>query len=415
MTSTSRFTLMGAVATALAVAAPAGAQDAPPAPDPLGALPPAEEPAPAPETRGARAGRSARRDTGNRPGAHAGARTGLERRTAAGHRRPGPSDAARAPGAAPVAGSAADPRHHLAGRAKRPRGGRPPPPRRRPPTQPPGRPHKRTTACCRSPPQRDWSCSRCSAPPSRCAAPGAGLRKRRSTSRGSKPRPPQPPSPSRCANPPSGAGRSWRRTTARRGRPRPPPAADTATARDSGAVVSRIRAAPASNAFLFGEPLRPLPRARPVPARLSNALPARPAPPFWGPRNQETRRMSTATGPMACPVDGTTLTMSERSGIEIDYCPTCRGVWLDRGELDKIIERNEASQPAAAASRSSPSSRSSAPAAASAVGPAALSAAGPATVRPLRPQAPQAPQELPRGTVRLGAGNRARASRVVPP
>ena len=49
-------------------------------------------------------------------------------------------------------------------------------------------------------------------------------------------------------------------------------------------------------------------------------------------------------GPMACPVDGTTLVMSERSGIEIDYCPTCRGVWLDRGELDKIIERNNASQ-----------------------------------------------------------------------
>jgi Zn-finger nucleic acid-binding protein len=32
--------------------------------------------------------------------------------------------------------------------------------------------------------------------------------------------------------------------------------------------------------------------------------------------------------------------MSERSGIEIDYCPTCRGVWLDRGELDKLIERS---------------------------------------------------------------------------
>ena len=45
-------------------------------------------------------------------------------------------------------------------------------------------------------------------------------------------------------------------------------------------------------------------------------------------------------GPMACPVDGTALVMSERSGIEIDYCPACRGVWLDRGELDKIIERN---------------------------------------------------------------------------
>ncbi|HZR96773.1 MAG TPA: zf-TFIIB domain-containing protein [Gaiellaceae bacterium] len=42
---------------------------------------------------------------------------------------------------------------------------------------------------------------------------------------------------------------------------------------------------------------------------------------------------------MNCPVDGTTLAMSDRAGIEIDYCPTCRGVWLDRGELDKIIER----------------------------------------------------------------------------
>ena len=52
-------------------------------------------------------------------------------------------------------------------------------------------------------------------------------------------------------------------------------------------------------------------------------------------------------GPMACPVDGTALVMSERSGIEIDYCPSCRGVWLDRGELDKIIERNEASLSAA--------------------------------------------------------------------
>ena len=41
---------------------------------------------------------------------------------------------------------------------------------------------------------------------------------------------------------------------------------------------------------------------------------------------------------MPCPIDGTSLVMSERQGIEIDYCPTCRGVWLDRGELDKIIE-----------------------------------------------------------------------------
>jgi Zn-finger nucleic acid-binding protein len=38
--------------------------------------------------------------------------------------------------------------------------------------------------------------------------------------------------------------------------------------------------------------------------------------------------------------------MSERQGIEIDYCPDCRGVWLDRGELDKIIERSAAEPPA---------------------------------------------------------------------
>lgn len=59
--------------------------------------------------------------------------------------------------------------------------------------------------------------------------------------------------------------------------------------------------------------------------------------------------------PMTCPVDGTTLVMSERSGIEIDYCPSCRGVWLDRGELDKIIERNAAqtSQPTAQQQQSS--------------------------------------------------------------
>ena len=44
---------------------------------------------------------------------------------------------------------------------------------------------------------------------------------------------------------------------------------------------------------------------------------------------------------MKCPTDNATLVMSERSGIEIDYCPECRGVWLDRGELDKIIERND--------------------------------------------------------------------------
>jgi len=43
---------------------------------------------------------------------------------------------------------------------------------------------------------------------------------------------------------------------------------------------------------------------------------------------------------MKCPVDNEPLVMAERSGVEIDYCPRCRGVWLDRGELDKIIERS---------------------------------------------------------------------------
>ena len=49
--------------------------------------------------------------------------------------------------------------------------------------------------------------------------------------------------------------------------------------------------------------------------------------------------------PMLCPIDRTPLVMSERQSIEIDYCPTCRGVWLDRGELDKIIERSAAVAP----------------------------------------------------------------------
>lgn len=42
---------------------------------------------------------------------------------------------------------------------------------------------------------------------------------------------------------------------------------------------------------------------------------------------------------MKCPIDNTDLQMTERQGVEIDYCPKCRGVWLDRGELDKILER----------------------------------------------------------------------------
>lgn len=45
---------------------------------------------------------------------------------------------------------------------------------------------------------------------------------------------------------------------------------------------------------------------------------------------------------MKCPQCSVNLVMSDRQGIEIDYCPDCRGVWLDRGELDKLIERSNA-------------------------------------------------------------------------
>ncbi|MCE2764631.1 MAG: zf-TFIIB domain-containing protein [Ilumatobacteraceae bacterium] len=53
---------------------------------------------------------------------------------------------------------------------------------------------------------------------------------------------------------------------------------------------------------------------------------------------------------MKCPTcTDTDLVMTDRQGVEIDYCPKCRGVWLDRGELDKIIERS--SQPAPSSKR----------------------------------------------------------------
>ena len=58
---------------------------------------------------------------------------------------------------------------------------------------------------------------------------------------------------------------------------------------------------------------------------------------------------------MSCPVCRVPLVMSERQGVEIDYCPQCRGVWLDRGELDKIIERNaQESAPRAASPAPAP-------------------------------------------------------------
>ena len=48
---------------------------------------------------------------------------------------------------------------------------------------------------------------------------------------------------------------------------------------------------------------------------------------------------------MNCPKCNVLLQMSQRQGVEIDYCPQCRGVWLDRGELDKIIERSTMETP----------------------------------------------------------------------
>ncbi|MHA3685388.1 TFIIB-type zinc ribbon-containing protein [Leucobacter sp. HY1908] len=82
---------------------------------------------------------------------------------------------------------------------------------------------------------------------------------------------------------------------------------------------------------------------------------------------------------MNCPSDGTTLLMSERQGIEIDYCPQCRGVWLDRGELDKILERAQLEAEALA---------SPAP-------PQAFPAATPAA--PAAPPAPTAPSSQHQG------------------
>jgi Zn-finger nucleic acid-binding protein len=59
-------------------------------------------------------------------------------------------------------------------------------------------------------------------------------------------------------------------------------------------------------------------------------------------------------GEMDCPVCNVALVMSDRQGIEIDYCPKCRGVWLDRGELDKIVERSASAAPQAAPAPASP-------------------------------------------------------------
>ncbi len=59
---------------------------------------------------------------------------------------------------------------------------------------------------------------------------------------------------------------------------------------------------------------------------------------------------------MKCPTCAdSTLVMTERQGVEIDYCPSCRGIWLDRGELDKLLERSAAAAPSAPPQASAPS------------------------------------------------------------
>lgn len=57
---------------------------------------------------------------------------------------------------------------------------------------------------------------------------------------------------------------------------------------------------------------------------------------------------------MKCPNCNETLVMADRQGVEIDYCPKCRGVWLDKGELDKIIERTSGYVPGPDMSREQP-------------------------------------------------------------
>jgi len=82
---------------------------------------------------------------------------------------------------------------------------------------------------------------------------------------------------------------------------------------------------------------------------------------------------------MRCPVDNETLVMADRNGVEIDYCPKCRGVWLDRGELDKIIDR------------------AAGPSASPVAAPAAPSAPAQPVYQPEPPRAPYAAQPRPQG------------------
>jgi uncharacterized protein len=86
-------------------------------------------------------------------------------------------------------------------------------------------------------------------------------------------------------------------------------------------------------------------RLEPVTETLTPACPSDALDPHASPPRTQTDGGPVEFDVMQCPHDQTVLQMTERQGIEIDYCPSCRGVWLDRGELDKIIERASAPDP----------------------------------------------------------------------
>ncbi|GAA1315100.1 zf-TFIIB domain-containing protein [Leucobacter albus] len=112
---------------------------------------------------------------------------------------------------------------------------------------------------------------------------------------------------------------------------------------------------------------------------------------------------------MNCPSDGTTLLMSERQGIEIDYCPQCRGIWLDRGELDKILERAQAEAEAFAAQQAPQHQAPQAPAAPAS--PAAPQAAPPLGDHYSQPVPPQPYGYDDRGRDDRGYGERSYGDR----
>ena len=89
---------------------------------------------------------------------------------------------------------------------------------------------------------------------------------------------------------------------------------------------------------------------------------------------------------MKCPICTVDLVMADRQGVEIDYCPKCRGVWLDRGEIDKIIERSAALEAKAVPQPAAPSAPQPAPAQAGFAAPAAgYAAPQPAYAPPPQP------------------------------